>query len=59
MENKKQVKTHRDLEVFQIGFDAAMRIFEASKRFPAKETYSLTDQIRRSSRSVCANLGEA
>lgn len=59
MENKKHIQTHRDLEVFQIGFDAAMKIFEASKRFPAKETYSLTDQIRRSSRSVCANLGEA
>src|SRR5438552_1563350 len=36
-----------------------MRIFEMSKRFPKEETYSLTDQIRRSSRSVCANLAEA
>ncbi len=36
-----------------------MRVFEQSKRFPKEETYSLTDQIRRSSRSVCANLAEA
>ena len=40
-------------------FDAAMRVFELSTRFPKEETYSLTDQIRRSSRSVCANLAEA
>jgi four helix bundle protein len=39
--------------------DAAMKIFELSKRFPPEERYSLTDQIRRSSRSVCSNLGEA
>jgi hypothetical protein len=38
------------------GFDAAKRIFELSKAFPREETYSLTDQIRRASRSVCANL---
>ena len=42
-----------------MSFDAAMRIFEISKRFPKEETYSLTDQIRRSSRSVCGNLAEA
>jgi four helix bundle protein len=40
-------------------FDAAMQVFEISKGFPKEETYSLTDQIRRSSRSVCANLAEA
>jgi four helix bundle protein len=39
-----------------MGFDAAMRIFELTKRFPKEETYSLTDQIRRSSRSVCSNI---
>lgn len=39
--------------------DAAMRIFELSKRFPAEEKFSLTDQIRRCSRSVCSNIGEA
>jgi four helix bundle protein len=39
--------------------DAAMKIFELSKSFPAEEKYSLTDQMRRSSRSVCTNIGEA
>ncbi|WP_204139305.1 four helix bundle protein [Halomicronema sp. CCY15110] len=53
------VRVYRDLEVYQTAFAAAMEIFEASKRFPVEERYSLTDQIRRSSRSVCANLGEA
>ncbi|MGB7441810.1 MAG: four helix bundle protein [Coleofasciculaceae cyanobacterium] len=52
----RKAKTHEDLEVYQIAFDAAMRIFELSKKFPVEEKYSLTDQIRRSSRSVCANL---
>jgi len=56
---KKKVKTHCDLEVYRKVLDAAMGIFELSKRFPKEETYSLTDQIRRSSRSVCANLAEA
>ena len=53
------IKTHKDLEVFKLSFKAAMDIFEASKSFPKEETYSLTDQIRRSSRSVAANLAEA
>jgi four helix bundle protein len=56
---KKKIRTHTDLEVYRKAFDAAMRIFELSKRFPKEETYSLTDQIRRASRSVCANLAEA
>ena len=55
----KKIRTHCDLEVYQKAFDTAMRIFELSKSFPREETYSLTDQIRRSSRSVCANLAEA
>jgi four helix bundle protein len=55
----KKIQTHRDLEVYQKAFDAAMRIFELSKLFPKEETYSLTDQVRRSSRSVCVNLVEA
>jgi four helix bundle protein len=60
MENSgKFVRTHEDLTVFQSAFEAAMRIFEISKQFPKEEKYSLTDQIRRSSRSVCANLAEA
>jgi four helix bundle protein len=53
------IKSHRDLEVYQMAFDAAMEIFEFSKKFPTGEKYSLTDQIRRASRSVCANLAEA
>src|SRR5215472_834778 len=54
-----KVNTHRDLEVYRRAFQAAMTIFECSKAFPAEEIYSLTDQMRRSSRSVCANLAEA
>ena len=54
-----KIKTHEDLEIYQIAFKTAMEIFELSKKFPAEEKYSLTDQIRRSSRSVCANLAEA
>ena len=53
------VRSHTDLEVFQRAFDGAMQIFHASKAFPKEETYSLTDQVRRSSRSVCANVAEA
>jgi four helix bundle protein len=56
---KKKILSHRDLEVYGKAFDAAMQIFDYSKRFPKEETYSLTDQVRRSSRSVCANLAEA
>ena len=55
---KPRIRTHRDLEVYRWAFKASMEIFELSKRFPKEETYSLTDQIRRSSRSVCANLSE-
>ena len=54
-----RAKTHRDLDVYCKSFDVAMSIFELTKQFPKEETYSLTDQIRRSSRSVCANLAEA
>src|SRR3989454_10561617 len=56
---KRKIRTHRDLDVYCKAFDHAMRLFEMSKKFPKEETYSLTDQIRRSSRSVCANLAEA
>lgn len=52
-------KSHKDLEVYKKAFEAAMQIFELSKKFPQEERYSLTDQIRRSSRSVCANFAEA
>ncbi len=49
----------RKLLVYQKSFEIAMEIFEISKSFPKAEIYSLTDQIRRSSRSVCANITEA
>ena len=54
-----KIKTHKDLEVYQIAFEAAMEIFKLSKTFPVEEKYSLTDQIRKSSRSVAANISEA
>ncbi len=57
-ERKKKILSHHDLEVYEKAFEAAMRIFELSSSFPKEETYSLTDQIRRSSRSVCANIAE-
>ena len=53
------VTKHQDLDVYRKAFESAMHIFELSKAFPKEETYSLTDQVRRSSRSVCANLAEA
>jgi four helix bundle protein len=56
---KKTIRRHTDLEVYQRAFKAAMQIFEVTKGFPKEERYSLVDQIRRSSRSVCANLAEA
>lgn len=58
MERKKSIRHFRDLEVYRRAFDAAMTIFQITKRFPSEEKYSMVDQIRRSSRSVCANLAE-
>ena len=55
----KAIRTHRDLEVYRMAFEAAMSIFTLSRGFPLEERYSLTDQMRRSSRSVAANLAEA
>ncbi len=55
----KKIVSHNELIVYRKAFDAAMQIFERSKTFPKEETYSLTDQVRRSSRSVCANVAEA
>jgi len=54
-----QINSAKDLDVYKQAFDLAMEIFQLSKRWPSEEKYSLTDQIRRSSRSVCANLREA
>ncbi len=55
----KRINSVREVKVYQLGFDTAMEIFDISKGFPSGEKYSLTDQIRRSSRSVCSNLAEA
>lgn len=52
-------RRHTDLPVYQAAFESAMVVFRLSKSFPKEETYSLTDQLRRSSRSVCANIAEA
>jgi four helix bundle protein len=57
--NRSRFRVIGNLEVYQLAFEAAMRIFDLSKGFPAEERYSLTDQVCRSSRSVCANLAEA
>ncbi len=53
------VKYHKELIVYQKAFETAMEIFNLSKTFPIEEKYSLTDQIRCSSRSVCGNITEA
>ena len=58
-ERKKTIRHFRDLEVYQRSLALAVEIFQISKKFPSEERYSLTDQIRRSSRSVCSNLAEA
>jgi len=53
------IKSHRDLAVYQNAVSAAVDVFALSRGFPRAELYSMTDQIRRSSRSVCANIAEA
>ncbi len=57
MANK--IKNVRDLDVYKKAFAAAMEIYQISKAFPPEERFSMTDQIRRASRSVCSNLAEA
>ena len=54
-----RINSYKELRVFQNAMDAAMKIFELTKSFPQEEKYSMVDQMRRSSRSVCANIGEA
>src|SRR5438270_8925267 len=56
---RKPIRHFRDLDVYQNALAAGLRVYELSKKFPPEEKYSLTDQIRRSSRSVCANIAEA
>ncbi len=53
------IKHYRELNVYQNGMHWIVKLFEITKTFPPDERFSLTDQIRRSSRSVCANLAEA
>lgn len=59
MVNTRKYRGYRDLKVYQLAYKLAMEIFEIRKSFPTEEKYSLTDQIRRSSRSVTANIAEA
>ena len=54
-----KVADYKELRVYNLAFDSAMEIFELSRSWPSEEKYSLTDQIRRSSRSVCTNMAEA
>jgi len=54
-----KISSFKDLRVYKLAFELQQEIFETSKRFPAEERYALTDQIRRASRSIGANLAEA
>ncbi len=54
-----RINSAKDLAVYKVSYELAMKIFELSKRFPTEEKFALTSQIRRSSRSVCLNLREA
>ncbi len=54
-----QIKSAKELDVYQLAYELAMEIYQLSKAFPAEERYALTGQIRRSSRSVSMNLREA
>src|SRR5213596_2521872 len=56
---KRPIRHFRDLDVYQNALETGLRVYELSKKFPDEERYALTDQIRRSSRSVCANIAEA
>ena len=55
---RKQIRSYRDLDVFNLAYTLAMEIFHVSAKFPKEERYALTDQMRRSSRSVCGNIAE-
>ncbi len=59
MERKRDIKHFRDLEVYQQAFALAMDIFSITNSFPQEERYSIIDQVRRSSRAICANLAES
>jgi len=55
---RQQIRSHRDLDVFNLAYTLAMEVFRLTARFPREERYALTDQMRRSSRSVCGNIVE-
>ena len=57
--NKMAAKNFKQTRVFKLAYEQAMEIFKITKKFPPEEKYSLTDQVRRSSRSVCTNIAEA
>jgi four helix bundle protein len=59
MDKKKEITHFRDLDVYRKSFTTAMTLFEITKAFPSEELFSLVDQMRRSSRSVCSNIAEA
>src|SRR6266478_1027596 len=54
-----RIESAKDLKVYKVAYELAMEIFELTKKFPSQETFALTSQIRRSSRSICLNLREA
>jgi four helix bundle protein len=56
---QKPIRHFRDLDVYQNALTTGLCVYELTKRFPIEERYALTDQVRRSSRSVCANIAEA
>jgi four helix bundle protein len=53
------IRSYRELRVYQAAMDSAMKIFELTKTFPSEEKYSMVDQIRRSLRSVCSSIAES
>ena len=55
----KAISDRNELDLYKLAFESSMKMFSISKNFPSEERYALTDQIRRSSRSVCANISEA
>jgi len=57
-QRKSDIRHFRDLDVYRRAFDAAMKIFELTKTFPSDERFSMVDQMRRASRSVCSNIAD-
>lgn len=57
--SKEFIASHQELRIYQVAFESAMQVFELSQSFPESERQLLTEQVLKSSRSVCANLAEA